>query len=211
MTGEEFSRPFRQVSKGAINYINLRINYLGLVLGKRMAEITTSIITVFILAGFAALIILMLTLAFVAWYGNKTGNYAQGFLIVSGFYFVLGFILFVARRTLITNPVIRMMNKKKSFDLNEKDEHSEIKNLEDLEKRIELLKLQIQYNELQMELNLRDAGELLKPANLLEMLIDSAFSSAFLSKILNFFTGKEKKKKDKDKKKGKDETNESED
>jgi len=200
MTGEEFSRPFRQLSKGAISYINLRINYLGLVLGKRMAEITTSIITVFLLAGFAAMIILMLTLAFVAWYGSKTGNYAQGFLMVSAFYLLVGFILFIARKALITNPVIRMMNRKNTFDLNETGEHSAIKNIDDLEKRIELIKLQIQYNELQMELNLRDAGDNLKPARIFEMAMAQAFSSSsVLSGILEFLLGKDKKKKKKGK------------
>ena len=37
------------------------------------------------------------------------GDYAMGFLIVSGFYALLAIIIFVLRRPLVTNPVLRMM------------------------------------------------------------------------------------------------------
>ena len=196
MTGEEFTRPVRQLTSEMKKYINLRVNHIGLVLSKRMAEITTSIITVIILSLFAAMILLMLTLAFVAWYGSLTGSYAQGFLVVSGIYLVAGLILLLARKKLITDPIVRKLMKQNAYTLT-KDQVSDhpVKNLDDLEKRLELIDLQIQYSELQMQQDLNEMGENLQPSRIFEMLLNQILTSSMIIRILDYFLGKNKKKK----------------
>jgi hypothetical protein len=202
MTGEEFTRPVRQLSSAAKKYINLRLNQIGLILAKRMAEITTSIITALLIAGFLAMIMLMLSLAFVMWYGSAVGSYAQGLLIVAAFYFLLGVVFYIARKKLISDPVVRIMNRHKTFtDISDSGENIPVNNMDDLEKRIELLKLQVQYTELQMEQNLHEVGDNLKLARILETLLDQILSSSIIIRILDyFFNNKKRKKKDKDKK-----------
>ncbi len=196
MTGEEFTRPVRQLTSEMKKYINLRVNHIGLVLSKRMAEITTSIITVIILSLLAAIILLMLTLAFVAWYGSLTGSYAQGFLVVSGIYLVAGLILLLARKKLITDPIVRKLMKQNAYTLT-KDQVSDhpVKNLDDLEKRLELIDLQIQYSELQMQQDLNEMGENLQPSRIFEMLLNQILTSSMIIRILDYFLGKNKKKK----------------
>jgi hypothetical protein len=201
MTSEEFARPVRQLSAGVVNYINLRINHVSLIIGKRMAELTTTIVTVTILAGFATMVVLMLTLAFVSWYGSTVGSYTHGLLIVSAFYIVAGLIIFFSREKLISDPVVRLMNKRKMFtDIKELGENIPVNSLDDLEKRIELMKLQLQHSELLMEQNLQDVSENLKPSRIISSILDQTFSSTavtgkIVSKLLTFFLEKRKKKK----------------
>jgi hypothetical protein len=201
MTSEEFARPVRQLSAGVVNYINLRINHVSLIIGKRMAELTTTIVTVTILAGFATMVLLMLTLAFVSWYGSTVGSYTHGLLIVSAFYIVAGLIIFFSREKLISDPVVRLMNKRKMFtDIKELGENIPVNSLDDLEKRIELMKLQLQHSELLMEQNLQDVSENLKPSRIISSILDQTFSSTavtgkIVSKLLTFFLEKRKKKK----------------
>jgi hypothetical protein len=201
MTSEEFARPVRQLSAGVVNYINLRINQVSLIIGKRMAELTTTIVTVTILAGFATMILLMLTLAFVSWYGSSVGSYTHGLLIVSAFYIFAGLIIFLSRKRLISDPVVRLMNKRKMFtDIKELGENIPVNSLDDLEKRIELMKLQLQHSELLMEQNLQDVSENLKPSRIISSILDQTFSSTavtgkIVSKLLTFFLEKRKKKK----------------
>lgn len=200
-TSEEFARPVKQLSAGLVNYINLRINQVSLIIGKRMAELTTTIVTVTILAGFATMILLMLTLAFVSWYGSNVGSYTHGLLIVAAFYLVVGIIIFLSREKLISDPVVRLMNKRKMFtDIKELGENIPVSSLDDLEKRIELMKLQLQHSELLMEQNLQDVSENLKPSRIISSILDQTFSSTavtgkIVSKLLTFFLDKKKKKK----------------
>jgi hypothetical protein len=201
MTSEDFARPIRQLSAGVVNYINLRINHVSLIIGKRMAELTTTIVTVTILAGIATMVLLMLTLAFVSWYGSTVGSYTHGLLIVSAFYIVAGLIIFLSREKLISDPVVRLLNKRKMFtDIKELGENIPVNSLDDLEKRIELMKLQLQHSELLMEQNLQDVSENLKPSRIISSILDQTFSSTavtgkIVSKLLTFFLEKRKKKK----------------
>ena len=188
----------KEFSSGVVDYVNLRVNQLGLILGKRMAGITTMIITLVIVGGFVAMVLLLLTLAFVAWYGSKVGTYTQGFLIAAAAYLLIGLVLFLSRRKLITDPVVRMMSKRKAFlEIKELGEVVPVKRLSDLDKRIELTRMQLQHSELSMEKNLKEMGENLRPGRILNVIIDEVISSTSLAGniitlILGYFLEKKK-------------------
>ncbi|NOU48542.1 MAG: hypothetical protein HOO86_15990 [Bacteroidales bacterium] len=203
MIGEEFTRPLKQLSSELVGYINLRINYVGLLLGKRMAEITTQIVIVMILAGFAAIVMLLLTFAFVFWFGDNIGTYSQGFLIASAVYIIAGLVLYFNRIKLISNPVVKIMNDRNVFlDLDDRDEPIPINSLHELKQRLELMKLQVQHKELVIEQEFSEVGESLKPGNILSSLLNQTISSsavtgAIISKLLDYFLKKKKSKKQK--------------
>jgi hypothetical protein len=205
MIGEEFTKPLKQLSSELVGYINLRINYVGLLLGKRMAEITTQIVIVMILAGFAAIVMLLLTFAFVFWFGDNIGTYTQGFLIASAVYILAGLVIYFKRVKLISNPVVKIMNDRNVFlDLDDTDEPIPINSLHELDQRLELMKLQVRHKELVIEQDLSEVGKSLKPGNIISSLLNQTISSsavtgAIISKLLDYFLKKKKSKKRKPK------------
>ena len=52
-----------------------------------------------------------MSFAFVAWYGQTTGSFTEGFLIAGLFYFILGIIIFLARKKIFINPMIKKISK----------------------------------------------------------------------------------------------------
>ncbi len=200
---EDITQPIKQLSTEFVDYINLRINYLGLLLGKRMAEMTTLIIIGVILAGFASMVMLLLTFAFVYWFGDNIGTYTQGFLVASAFYIVAGLILFLKRVKLISNPVVKIMNDHSVFrDIEETEGHIPINSLRELETRLELMKLQVRHKELLIEQDVFEVGESLKPSRILSSLLNETITSTavagtIVSKVLEYFLKKKKEKKQK--------------
>lgn len=95
-------------------YLNLRLNLIGLVLSKRIATLSSLILTALIITGLASLVILMLSFAFVFWYGQKVGAYYQGFLIMALAYALVGLIVFLGRKKFFVDPVIEKINEKLS-------------------------------------------------------------------------------------------------
>lgn len=53
------------------------------------------------------LVFLTFGLAFLI--GELLGNYAWGFLIIAGFFFLFGLLIYVKRKQWIVNPVVRML------------------------------------------------------------------------------------------------------
>lgn len=205
MIMDEITQPFKQLSTGFVDYINLRINYVGLLIGKRMAEITTQIVIVMILVGFTSMIMLLLTFAFVFWYGDNIGTYTQGFLIASAVYIIAGLVIFFNRVKLISNPVVKIMNDRNVFlDIAESEDIIPINSLQELEKRLELMKLQVRYKELIIEQDIIEVGESLKPSRILSSMLNQSVTSAtitgtIISKLLDYFLKKKKAKKHKQK------------
>jgi hypothetical protein len=66
-------------------------------------------VTALVLGIFSMLVIIMLSLAAAFWLGSKIGSYAEAFVIVSAFYCVLGGIIYIFRRQLVTRPTLELM------------------------------------------------------------------------------------------------------
>ena len=93
----------------AKEYIEQNVALAKLEFAERMALITSTLVTSLV---FFLLLMLLLAVGSVSlgfWLGDMLGSYAQGFLIVSGIYFVLILILYVFRRRFITNPILNQI------------------------------------------------------------------------------------------------------
>ena len=147
--------------------------------------------------------VLLLTFAFVYWYGENIGTYTQGFLIASAVYIIAGLILFFNRVKLISNPVVKIMNERNVFlDIADSEENIPINSLHELEQRLELMKLQVRHKELLIEQDIFEVGESLKPSRILSALLNqtvtsTAVTGTIVSKLLDYFLKKKKTKKQK--------------
>jgi hypothetical protein len=105
-------------------YFRLQVEYFKLSLGERFIWFFSSLITRVILIWTFILVMLFSSLAFVFWFGNKTGNLPLGFLIAAGFYLILGLLVFFLRRPLIIDPMSRFYYH--LLELNKKDKKDEV-------------------------------------------------------------------------------------
>jgi len=102
------------------DYFEARVNLLKAFILEKIAKVGTYFITAIVFLIILLFIILFSTFAFCFWYGNKFGNIAEGFLISAGFYVLLAIAVFLLRRPLFTNSIVKNIGSV-IFDENKKD------------------------------------------------------------------------------------------
>lgn len=184
MIQEDFTRPMKNLNLAIQGHISNRLHFLGLQMGMRMTAYSTRMVSLLLLTGFASLILLMLSFAFVFWYGSQVGPYHHGFLIAGLFYLLLGLLFYVNRKKLLLDPMARQTAKHAYTSGGLDDELGPVKNLDDLKYREEILKLKIEHSELVMQQKLQELSEAYAPGNIAKMVLGNLLTStAVLTKI----------------------------
>ncbi|HQO49636.1 MAG TPA: hypothetical protein PK939_04355 [Bacteroidales bacterium] len=161
-------------------YLNLRLNLIGLLLSKRIATLSSILLTVIIITGLASMIILMLSFAFVFWFGHHVGTYYQGFLVMAGVYTLLGVIVFLGRKKFFVDPVIHKINEKMTsadFAGTSTPSPAKFANLDD---HINYLTQVVEKHEADIQKDYENITEQLQPANLLKNAVGSLLTSPTL-------------------------------
>jgi hypothetical protein len=177
---DEFTKPVSEAGNELKRYINLKVNHAGLLLNRRLSDFASQMVTMLVLVGIFAMILLMLSFAFVFWYGAEAGTYYHGFLIISLLYMIFGLIIYYFREPLLMNPIIRKLHQKQQ----KMDGQMEtlpvpaVKNKEDMEKQLEIMELQIEQSELLIQKHIQDFGTAFTPANIMNSVFTYALSSS---------------------------------
>lgn len=175
-----FTESITDITAELKRHINLRVNLITLVLSRKLTVVTSFVITIFIVASLLGFILLMLSLAFVFWYGSHVGAYHHGFLIVSSFYAAFGTIVLLNRKKLLINPLVRLMTQQLEITGSEIEPIPDLKNLNDINHHVEIIKLKIQQSELILQQKFESVGDSLQPMNILKNLFDNLFSTSDL-------------------------------
>ncbi len=178
---EEFTKPIAEIGNELKRYINLKINYAGLMLNRRLSDFASQLIIMLVLAGIFAMIMLMLSFAFVFWYGSEIGTYYHGFIIISLLYMIIGLAVYYFREPLLMDPIIRKLHQKqKEMDDKEGLVLPAVSNKEDMNKQLEIMQLQLEQSELLIQKHVKDMGTALTPSNILSSAFTYALSSSSL-------------------------------
>ncbi|MDP2235136.1 MAG: hypothetical protein Q8J88_01765 [Bacteroidales bacterium] len=192
---KQITQPIRDITEELRHYLNMRLNFLSLMLSRRFALFTSFVLTAIILAALVGFVLIMLSFAFVFWYGKTVGAYHHGFLIMGLFYALVGLTVFFTRKQMFIDPIIRKMNEKISSPVDEDDPMPSPENLTELIHETELLKLKIMHSELIMQQKFDELGESLNPFNYIAGLIDktlniSTFILPFAELLINWLRKK---------------------
>lgn len=161
-------------------YLNLRINLVGLLLSKRIAALTSMLVTTLLILGLVSMVILMLSFAFVFWYGEKVGNHYEGFLILAGFYLFLGLLIFLGRKKFFVEPMINKINEKMaSGDFTGLGQTHQGKFLT-LDDHIAFLTREVERSETEMQQDYEALTTELQPANLIKNAVGNLLTSPAL-------------------------------
>lgn len=93
-------------------YLETRIEIAKLQAVEKSSEIAGSAVVGLLLLLFFTMVFLFGSVALAFYLSEKTGQYSTGFLTVAGIYFVIGFIVYLAKESLIKKPVSNMIINK---------------------------------------------------------------------------------------------------
>lgn len=175
---ELVTKPLKEITGEVRSYINLRVAQLSLSFSKVFARLNAVVVLAVILLLLAGMVMLMLSFAFVFWYGSKAGTYYHGFLIVALFYVLTGLLVYLFRRKLFIDPVIRSIMRRINEDLAAEGLIPTVRNTLELETQLELISLKIKQSEHHIETKFAEMGESLNPAKLAKQLIGGLLSSS---------------------------------
>jgi len=181
----QITQPIKDLSVEFKRYLNLRVNHVNLLISRRFAMFTSFVLTTIILLGLIGFILLMLSFAFVFWYGKSVGSYHHGFLIMALFYSLSGLAIYLNKKEMFIDPIIRKMNEKISNTLDEEEIIAKPENLQQLDHETDLMKLKIKHSELVIQQQFNELGERLNPFNFFADVIGKTLNiSAFILPIL---------------------------
>ena len=92
-------------------YIEARINLWKIGFLERISKSGTYLFTTLMVMLTFSFVLLFATFAFSYWFGKKYGNIAEGFLISAGIYIVFGIIIYVFRKPIFSNNIIRNISE----------------------------------------------------------------------------------------------------
>jgi hypothetical protein len=98
---------FHDLGENVQKYIQLRIEILKCVLTEALAKFAAMLLKIFIFSLLIFFIMFFLSFSFVFWYDQYVGPLYIGALIISGFYFLIGMIVFLLRKKIFLDPLVK--------------------------------------------------------------------------------------------------------
>lgn len=91
------------------SYVNMRIDYFKLQVAEYLIRFFSSLTLFIVIFWIAFFAVFFGSFAFAYWFGETTGMWAAGFLIVAGFYILLAVLVYIFRRVLIIRPFTKLI------------------------------------------------------------------------------------------------------
>jgi hypothetical protein len=93
------------------DYINLRVDYVKLILTEKIAKLASFFLIAVIFFILGMFLLLFISLAFIFWFGEVVGPAYLGALIVVAFYVIGGLAIYLLRHMLFINPLVVQLTK----------------------------------------------------------------------------------------------------
>lgn len=97
-------------------YYKLRLGYLRLYVAEYLIRFFSSLVLWMVIFLFLFFVLVFSSFAFAYWFGELTGRWSAGFLIIAGFYVLLAVLIFAFRRHLIVKPFTQLIIKQMELD-----------------------------------------------------------------------------------------------
>ncbi|RIV44641.1 MULTISPECIES: hypothetical protein [Flagellimonas] len=110
MAFEDIKEQFSEAEHSAKSYVNNSIDFYRLKSFKSMMQGITMGAKVILIGSMVAMALLFLSISAAFWIGSSLDSNALGFLLVGGFYVLIGIIIFVFRQRL-ERPLLEKFSK----------------------------------------------------------------------------------------------------
>ncbi len=133
MSFSDSENPINELPNQIKESINAKIDLYSLFLTKKLSRLVPLFVLGLILGFIFLFLTLFLSHAFIAWYEDYIGRASTAALIVSGFYLLVGLIIFIFRKQLLYKPIQKGIVGELSFkDIHPSTEIGKISCMEDL-------------------------------------------------------------------------------
>src|SRR5579885_1988074 len=102
---EDINAKLEELIKNLKEYVDIQYQLATLKAGNIISSITGKILAAFIIAFIFFIFVIILSVTACFYLSNILGSLTKGFLVVAGFYFVLGLVLIIFRNKLIIGPI----------------------------------------------------------------------------------------------------------
>ncbi len=109
---ENVKEEFEILYKQAQEYADTRLELLRLQSVDKLSDVVSSVLSRMIVVLFAAMFLVLLSIAAALLIGDLLGKAYYGFFIISGFYALIGLICFFFRHKFFKGPIHELMIKK---------------------------------------------------------------------------------------------------
>lgn len=173
----DFSAPIKNTFGEFKTYLEQQLNYNKLVFTKKIGELSSYLTLMMILAFLATLILIFLSFAFVWWFSaNNPDKVFIGYLIVAGFYALLGIVVFVLRESLIFKPIRKVLGNIIFSDTSSKVRNETFESAEMLDARITFSKERLELKEKELSKKINELGEVYNAKNIAKQMWESTYS-----------------------------------
>jgi hypothetical protein len=107
MDQEKIEKNISKTIEGLKQYVNLKAELYSLIVIERTTKILARVIVLLILTMLMFFFLLFISFAFVHWFGATTGSNMIGYLIVAAFYLILGLMIYLMKKQLFLDPLLR--------------------------------------------------------------------------------------------------------
>lgn len=107
MSNNSLSENFTDLYDSVKNYVEARLILFKLKITEKITKTGTYFISTFVIISVLLFALLFLSFAFSFWYGQRYGDIAGGFLISAGFYFLLAIIIYLFRKPIFSNNIVK--------------------------------------------------------------------------------------------------------
>ena len=97
-------------------YFELKLEYLKLNVAEYLIRFFSSLVLWMVVFLFLFFVLVFSSFAFAYWFGEMTGRWSLGFLIIAGFYVLLALFIIFFRRSIIIRPFTRLIINQMDLD-----------------------------------------------------------------------------------------------
>ena len=120
------SAQFKKVFDQVKIYLDLKVGYFKLHVAEYLIKFFSSLVLWMVLFFVLFFVIVFGSFAFAYWFGELTGRWSLGFLIIAGFYIFLAIIIYALRKNIVVKPFTRLILSQMELDqFNDKEDEKE--------------------------------------------------------------------------------------
>ncbi len=111
MTKRGLTKNISEIFDLAQSFLLAKVDLWRLLLLEKLSKAGSYFLGSLILITIFAFCLMFLSFAFAFWYADKHGSLATSFILVAGFYLLLGILIFIFRKTIIARPIIKNLSE----------------------------------------------------------------------------------------------------
>ena len=116
MEDNSISAQLKKIFDQIKDYFDLSVGFIKLTVAEYLIRFFSSLVLWMVIFLFLFFVLVFGSFAFAYWFGELTGRWSLGFLIVSGFYVLLAALIFVFKKALIVRPFTQLILSQLELD-----------------------------------------------------------------------------------------------